>query len=125
VKFIVDRSNWFRGQGNDKSRLLRKDGGRCCIGFVGQQCQVSDGDMLDVAEALQIDSAASIRKFPAWMQSTTSGDLSKAYAINDEVIEHDNEGEVLGECEVQSESDREKQLQSLFAENGDEIEFIN
>jgi hypothetical protein len=81
--------------------------------------------MLDVAEVLQIDSAASIRKFPFWMQSTTSGDLSKAYAINDEVIEHDNDGEVLGECEVQSESDREKQLQSLFAENGDEIEFIN
>lgn len=30
---VVKRSQWYRGNGSDESRLLRNDRWMCCLGF--------------------------------------------------------------------------------------------
>lgn len=37
-KFQVQEKNWFRGQGDDDSLLLRDDGKMCCLGFFALHC---------------------------------------------------------------------------------------
>jgi len=110
MKFIVDRKTWYRGKGPDKSKLLRVDGTRCCIGFVGQQCGVSDDLMLDRpgVESFHCAPTGLLPLFPAWIYTTD--DLMYAYDVNDEP--------------ELSEAERESQLQSIFAKHGDEIEFV-
>jgi hypothetical protein len=119
MKFIVDRSTWYRGQGVSDSKLLREDGQRCCIGFVGQQSGVSDSLLLDrpaicsmLPPFIQTPSYFH-KKFPGWMldeNAIESQALRRAYSINDR---------------FGSDYEREAELKALFAEQGDEIEFIN
>ncbi len=121
MKFIVDRQTWHRGKGEQDSYLLRRDGMRCCIGFVAQQCGVPDEQLLAnpaihhskvYAGPLIID-AQHLELLPKWMSlgDHTSPPLAAAYATNDEPNISDE--------------DREQKLQSIFTRNGDEIEFIN
>lgn len=114
MKFTVKRSEWYRGQGSLESKLLRKDGKRCCIGFVGQQCGVADSSMLDISSvALLSEEARNL--FPKWLANAVSdGPIGDAYETND-----DNEHE-LWDDEV-----RETRLATIFKANGDEIEFVD
>jgi hypothetical protein len=113
MKFIVDRTKWYRGQGFAQSRLLTPDGKRCCIGFVGQQVGCTDQELLNKDTVARLYGIAYERNvvglFPAWMQNHDK--LQNAYAINDN-------------SEI-SDGLREAQLKEEFAKNGDEIEFIN
>lgn len=47
-KLIIDRDRWMRGKGRI-SRLLRNDGNRCCLGFLGQACGYSDLMLLGIS----------------------------------------------------------------------------
>jgi hypothetical protein len=110
MKFIVERKTWYRGNGSSSSMLLRDDGTRCCIGFVGKQCGIADGILLHRGAAHQVD--APIRKWPVWFKvGEAASPLSEAYTINDDPS--------------LSEPVREEKLISLFAENGDEIVFVD
>ena len=121
MKFIVDRQTWFRGEGGLKSRLLNKDGQRCCIGFVASQCGVPDEQLLDTSSVHSMHDRAEFRlslksrqALPKWMHSSglhSSGALYAAYSTNDWIAIPD--------------ADRESQLKAIFSEHGDEIEFIN
>jgi hypothetical protein len=51
--FTVDRAKWVSGGdehavGKGKSALVNKNGFRCCLGFVANQCGVRLKDMLNV-----------------------------------------------------------------------------
>jgi hypothetical protein len=114
MKFTVDRKMWFRGQGADESRMLRTDGKRCCIGFVGKQCRVPDKDMRNkkVIDAIKTPSSKAL--FPVWMTKdcySVKRDIDRAYGMND--------------CPLMSETEREQRLKELFLRNGDEIEFVD
>jgi hypothetical protein len=126
MKFIVDRRMWYRGQGEEQSRLLTQDGQRCCIGFVASQCGVPDEQLLDTSA---IHQSIGIKDFdpkrisfkyrealPVWMSNSDTADfasslLHEAYFVNDK--------------RTISDEDREQRLQAIFAKNGDQIEFIN
>src|SRR5579863_7633544 len=108
MKFIVDRQKWYRGHGQDTSRLLLPDGQRCCIGFVGQQSGISDADLINMPS---IASTSVAEKFPAWMQTPNAQDIHRAYNIND--------------SRRLTYVERELQLKALFSKHGDEIEFIS
>lgn len=116
AKFTVDRLTWYRGKESYQSKLLLEDGKRCCIGFVGQQCQVPDESMQGAAEINSLENDLQ-NVFPDWMtdgRRTPDGnisEISKAYNVND-----DN---TIGDAE------REASLKAIFERNGDEIEFIN
>jgi hypothetical protein len=115
MKFTVDRKTWYRGNGPSGSALLREDGCRCCIGFVGQQCGVPDEALLNVrsVEYLKLGDQQKA-KFPEWMWEFVGhsyAGIEQAYHINDDRFMNDEE--------------RETQLKTIFANNGDEIEFVN
>ncbi len=120
AKFVVDRKMWYRGKGSDTSRLLNAEGQRCCIGFVGQQCNIADEYMLNLPDIDSAHEEHSVKdQFPAWMHGDKrsrllgyeSTAIFTAYHINDDTEIPDNE--------------REEKLKQVFAEFGDEIEFTN
>jgi hypothetical protein len=108
MKYIIDRQTWYRGQGSVQSALLKEDGRRCCIGFVGKQCGLPDADLMDVPD---VRNAGSFDAWPAWFETGHSDSLAEAYKINDSATLND--------------ASRESQLKALFAEQGDILEFIN
>jgi len=114
AKFVVDRQSWYRGHNSNESKLLRQDGTRCCIGFVGQQCGIADKDLLEVSSVATLNNgpyhSETHDKFPAWMRASF-GVIKDAYMVNDKVDMTD--------------AQREKELQIIFSRFGDEIEFIN
>lgn len=116
--FIVDRSKWYRGQGSTNSKLLREDGTRCCIGFVGNQCGIEDANLLNRASINLGRSENDIEnEWPRWMtqpsitDSFTGCSIGDAYEVND--------------SRHITEPNRELQLIEIFAKHGDTLEFIN
>lgn len=114
AKFMVDRRTWYRGRGNENSKLLRADGQRCCIGFVAQQCGVADDSMMDIGEVAGLKEDDQ-QKFPSWMQPNRGthekNSVYGAYSDNDDSMIDD--------------ATREAHLIKRFKEQGDEIEFTN
>lgn len=109
AKFTVDRRTWYRGKGEKFSALLREDGTRCCIGFVGAQCGISDQELMGHPGVTGV--RLPLREhFPKWMQEE-GGDVINAYGDNDD--------------EALTDAEREERLKVRFAKYGDEIEFIN
>lgn len=113
ARFVVDRRTWYRGKGCFASRLLRYDDTRCCVGFVGQQCNIPDSELLHadtVAIHRELDSD-SRNAWPAWMREGTLDDIYKIYCTND--------------ASALTDAQREQQLTELFKLHGDEIVFEN
>jgi hypothetical protein len=112
--FTVHRSTWYRGhfgQQDSSSKLLRPDGQRCCIGFVGQQCGIPDGQLLDRGTVAVCD-IDSYMKFPGWMRSELEpSEIENAYNTNDHSQITDAE--------------REEELIEIFARNGDTLVFVD
>jgi hypothetical protein len=109
----VDRRTWYRGKGSEESRLLTVDGKRCCIGFVGQQCGVSDDDLRGKSDIRNAAACGVSRQvWPKWMRGDDhDASIYRAYITNDDTDLTDSE--------------RETKLKTIFAEYGDEIEFTN
>lgn len=121
MKYIVKRSEWYRGK-TWGSKLLREDGRKCCIGFVGQQCGISDEDLRGRGAVSfspyesTFSPSPSFVKFPEWMRpfdsrQNSSLPIAEAYTVNDDPGISD---------EV-----REARLKEIFRSQGDEIEFID
>jgi hypothetical protein len=109
AKYTVDRKTWYRGMRGLRSRLLRPDGTRCCIGFVGQQCGISDNWLLDRPAIADETPEVIEAEWPEWMKVEHL--VEQAYEANDNP-------DLTGE-------QREAKLKEIFARNGDEIEFEN
>jgi hypothetical protein len=108
--YTVKRSQWYRGNGSDQSKLLREDGQRCCIGFVGQQCGIKDADLLDNASVRSCDE--SVNGWPSWFIAyPSSEDLQAAYSVND--------------SEDTTDEYREARLTAIFERYGDTLLFID
>lgn len=54
TEFTIDRNTWYRGRGGEASRLLCDGGERCCLGFYGQACGLSDEDLLDRSDFTEV-----------------------------------------------------------------------
>ena len=106
--YTVKRSNWYRGQGTSGSRLLRVDGTRCCIGFVGEQCGIADEAMLNVGQICFVDGKS---KSPKWFELGNADDLMQAYSLNDDNIVSDPQ--------------RETGLAAIFKKHGDTLVFVD
>ncbi len=114
MDFVVDRKTWYRGKGGEESKLLRADGTRCCIGFVGQQCGIADIKLRGIAEVHGTSEDSRVAEsWPTWIQddSGVNDDIADAYAINDD--------------EELSDVVREDKLSKLFAKHGDTIRFVD
>jgi hypothetical protein len=103
MRFTVKRSGWYRGHGAQGSRLLRHDGQRCCLGFVGQQCGLPDAELIEretlFAAAYQSQYAESLINAGVWERRGMSNYtrdrdfVSQAYGVNDDPETSDAERE--------------------------------
>ena len=69
MKFYVNEKNWFRGQGSEESRLLRRNSDEmCCLGFVGLQCGATKKDIRSKISPFdaKTDKNGSLIKWPEW-----------------------------------------------------------
>lgn len=111
AKFTVDRQTWYRGKGCQNSYLLKGNGKKCCIGFVGTQCGVPNNVMLLIPSVEKVPTDNRLL-FPKWMTDEGySWGLSEAYRVNDDIAITDEH--------------REEELKRIFERKGDEIEFVN
>lgn len=49
MKFTIQRSRWYRGDGGMDSKLVRGDGTMCCLGFLGEACGLPTEVMRDLS----------------------------------------------------------------------------
>lgn len=110
--YYVSRKKWLRGQGEKSSALLRKDGMRCCLGFVGEQCKIPRKALINKKTPISLK--VDIRdRWPKWMVGAglhiNSEDAYTAMRTNDD--------------EGMTEREREKRLREIFRANGDRIVF--
>ena len=108
MKYTIDRTKWLRGEGDEKSLLLRmQDGKMCCLGQVSLQCGVSENEILGKSVLSHLQR---IERYPEWLR-TAFGDRGRAMNLNDST--------------ATSDADKESALTALFAKHGDELEFVN
>lgn len=113
MKYIIDRTKWLRGEGSYDSYLLRSsDGKMCCLGQVSMQCGVMQDDLGGVSAPLLLADAQRIL-LPSWLfdGGSHSEDATLAMTENDDLDEDDGL--------------REEILKGIFADHGDQLEFIN
>ena len=55
IRVTVDRRTWYRGRGNRESKLLRKDGRMCCVGFLCKVMGWKDDLIRDAAGISELD----------------------------------------------------------------------
>lgn len=115
--YIVDRTKWVRGGDEEtygKSALLNTKGFQCCLGFVCEQEGVSRYDLLNTGspDILQIviPNITYIPESGVCVYNTIS--VSEAMLVNDDK-------------EIINDDEREKQLNSIFAQDNIELKFIN
>ena len=111
MKFTVDRSKWFRGQGERNSRLLTDSGKMCCLGFYSQACGITDDEMRCIS------SPGSLNRRPSGFECLVTG--SK---VNTDIcigLMMTNDDVSIGDRA------REERLTRLLAAIGVEVEFVD
>ncbi len=110
-KFVVKRSEWRRGKGPFGSLLCRKDGMKCCLGFMGKQLGIDESSM-GVGYPHSLESGL-LARFPALPISDSWRGI-----IHWEDFAHINDDPNL------SDDERETELKKLAERAGFEFEFI-
>jgi len=92
INVVVDRNMWYRGKGMAESRLLRPDGQKCCIGFLGIELGACEGDLLDI-DILDDVEVKATKEF----RDKHNGGLTEAYVVNDDrdITEAEREAKLI------------------------------
>lgn len=119
TKFTIDRNIWLRGEGEDRSYLLRPaDGKMCCVGIYLAACGVPREELSSRQSACALGVIAGTHELPEearWLlahgvSGMPSQDATQLYADND------------GEWETPVE--REERIRGAFARHGIVVEFV-
>jgi hypothetical protein len=111
IKVIVDRQTWYRGKGPATSSLLRRDGQRCCIGFLGKTLGLKDPEMRYRATMRDVTIHGCKTETASEFEYAHADTLVEAYDVND--------------SKDFTEKQREGQLKKLGKAMGVRFEFIN
>ncbi len=106
-KFTIDRKSWLRGEGSDKSFLLRDDGKMCCLGQYCLASNIPKDTLINTKSPYSLKNDKKI-KVENLMGQFWVGD---AMSVNDK--------------ETLSDKLREENLIELFKEGGIEVTFEN
>ena len=138
MKFQVERSSWTRGKG--VAYLLDKQGGRCCLGFLGRAQQLTDEEMLGVGSPdvlwhgysnSEQEQEKTARAFAGLLISDGPLHAIGMYnnracnglmRVNDAIL---RDGDPTTDLVIESEKDREAELTKRFAAIGIEVEFVD
>lgn len=106
TEFTIKRSEWLRGEGRARSRLLRgSDAKKCCVGIYLSACGIPDSHLLDIRAAEDVRLPTPLWLHREWLHQE---DAFRLYEINDDQIE---------------EQDRELEIASIFAAHGITVTF--
>ena len=120
MKLVIDRNTWLRGEGSAGSKLLRsRDGKQCCLGFLACELGSSQDDIGDKANPSQVPSVKWLPGMLHECDQCTPGSHVKDSDLTSTLIN------INDSMMYASESQREADLSSAFAELGVEVEFIN
>lgn len=114
MKLVIDRNVWLRGEGSDRSALLRPtDGKMCCVGIYLKALGVPEDELLKDKTARFIKSDL----VPEWTRCAPG---EKPYPVVSELYQI-NDGANLGF----SEAERERLIAERFAKHGVKVKFVN
>lgn len=118
----IDRKLWLRGEGAEKSALLRKDDGKmCCLGFYGLACGIPTEDLADKKQPNELKGVPNT-PYPEWLTHNYVGDLDKKQYS----------GVSTACCSLMRVNDarsitdeaREAEITVLFAQHDVQVEFV-
>lgn len=126
MKIQVKLESWY-AKGNIptfnflESRLLTRTGQQCCLGFACEAHGVPRENLLEIAVPVNVEG---IKDFGGWMVSGgNNSELAQlAMALNDGHM--DNDWDNSTDWHFQDLPTRMGNLITIFAEGGDELEFI-
>lgn len=108
--FTVERATWCRGN-SAYSRLLTEGNTRCCLGHIGQQCDIDDSYLLNQTSPQTVNASQHL-KFPEeLLNGICNTDLTTQAIIINDNIEIDDTA-------------REEALISLFEDEDIELTFV-
>lgn len=130
MKFTINRTAWLRGEGSDKSFLIRMcDGKQCCLGFLGLACGYDIRDLLQSTTPVRADVVR--RNFYRSNENPLPCEATlwpKKIIINDEIgytrTDITDHLMAINDKRNISDSEREEKLTELFESIGIEVEFI-
>lgn len=138
MKLVIDRSKWLRGEGSERSFLLRStDGKMCCLGFFGLACGLTAERITDVGAPTDIPveigsigcfgvaSGSPVSARREWMRNVPEAEalFDGERKYNSSVI--CNKLMSTNDLNVSlSEAEREQKITALFAEMGVEVVFV-
>jgi len=105
-QFTVKRSSWLRGC---EGRLLKKNGHKCCLGFLGQACGISNKVLLSHGSPLGL----------AYQHPETKNHWPEG------LIDNEDELICINDAEDITDRQREKELKSEFKVIGINVKFID
>ncbi len=107
TKFVVNRSRWLRGEGFERSFLLRQsDSKMCCFGFLAMACGYTENEIKSVREPCSVKNTD---LFPLLIHENENGEVDSLMDINDDADSTNEQ--------------REQELTELFKELNIEIVF--
>lgn len=114
MKLVIDRSRWLRGEGDDRSLLLReRDSKMCCLGFYSLALGFDEEDIREYASPDEVDGEV---EYPEWMYR----DDGHCDMLSRDVVDL----MVVNDAKSIWDPDRERSITSIFARNGVEVEFV-
>jgi hypothetical protein len=126
-KLKISRSIWLRGEGANKSFLLRSsDGKKCCLGIYLSALGVPDEKFLGIANPCFVEQdilPAEANWIICKMENgqRINSELARPLMINNDAIVQENGTGLKG---VGSEQEREELIAKGFFQAGIEVEFV-
>jgi len=124
MDLIIDRSKWLRGEGSQRSKLLREEDGKmCCLGFYALACGLTPEQIKGVSSPDQPEIKEAFADKASFLFLYNSGaplERSNTCAI----LMGDNDAYV-SDMAMESEEERERLITLNFANNGVTVKFID
>ncbi len=121
LKVVVERSKWLRGEGWEKSKLLRsKDGKMCCLGFACLAMGATTVQISDMNSPTMACNMGGVLELP--MLTMVGADHPSRRLVNKAPVD---EAMMVNDERFTSESAREAKLTELLAQVDIDLEFVD
>lgn len=121
-KFVVKRSKWYRGKGDEGSRLQTSSNKMCCLGFYAKECGLKKKDILDISSPGEVSFDIKSQWDTFLVQNRTSDFSEETFYMDSSIA---NDMMEINDSENISEKEREKSLKELFNTQGIKLKFID
>ena len=125
--FTIERSKWLRGEGSDRSKLLREEDGKmCCLGQVMRQLGFSNETLMDQGAPTDVDGDCPVEALVELDSEEVGCDEDGDPIIERTRGSHEAVYSMMSvNDEPGSDELREKQLSELAQQAGFSLKFVD